>query len=147
MIEQPEEVINIVLLGSDQVNVENPGRTDVIIIASIDPVIPSVSLISVPRDFYAWIPSHGFDKINTAYRRGQLNHYPGGGPGLIKATIEYNLGIRIHYYALVGFDSFVKIVDTLGGVDVAVECALSDTFPDPDSPRIARLSPRSRILQ
>jgi LCP family protein required for cell wall assembly len=134
LIEQPEEVINIVLLGSDQVNVENPGRTDVIIIASIDPVIPSVSLISVPRDFYAWIPSHGFDKINTAYRRGQLNHYPGGGPGLIKATIEYNLGIRIHYYALVGFDSFVKIVDTLGGVDVAVECALSDTFPDPDSP-------------
>ncbi len=134
LIEQPEGVINIALLGSDQVDKDNPGRTDVIIIASIDPAIPSVSLISVPRDFYAWIPSHGFNKINTAYRRGELDRYPGGGPELVKATIEYNLGIRIHYYTLVGFDGFVKIVDTLGGVDVAVECALSDTFPDPDSP-------------
>jgi LCP family protein required for cell wall assembly len=134
LIEQPAGVINIALLGSDQVDKDSAGRTDVIIIASIDPAIPSVSLISVPRDFYAWIPGHGFNKINTAYRRGELDHYPGGGPGLIKATIEYNLGIRIHYYALVGFDGFVKTVDTLGGVDVAVECALSDTFPDPDSP-------------
>ena len=133
LIEQPEDVINIVLLGSDQVDKESPGRSDVMIIASIDPAIPSVSLLSIPRDYYAWIPGHGFNKINTAYRRGELDKYPGGGPELVKATIEYNLGIRIHYYALVGFDGFVKIVDALGGVDVAVECALSDTFPDPDS--------------
>jgi LCP family protein required for cell wall assembly len=134
LIEQPEDVINVVLLGSDQVDKESPGRTDVIIIVSVDPTIPSVSLLSIPRDFYAWIPGYGFDKINTAYRRGGWDRYPGGGPELVKATIEYNLGIRIHYYALVGFDGFVKIVDTLGGVDVAVECPLSDTFPDPDSP-------------
>jgi LCP family protein required for cell wall assembly len=133
LIEQPEGVINIALLGSDQVDKESPGRSDVIVIASIDPAIPSVSLLSIPRDFYAWIPGYGFNKINTAYRWGELNKYPGGGPELVKATIEYNLGIRIHYYALVGFDGFVKIVDALGGVDVAVECALSDTFPDPDS--------------
>jgi hypothetical protein len=40
----------------------------------------------------------------------------------------------VHYYARVGFDGFVEIVDALGGVDVAVECPLSDTFPDPSSP-------------
>jgi len=134
LVEQSDEVMNILLLGSDQPSTEHVGRTDVIIVVSINPDPPSVSLLSIPRDFYAWIPSYGFNKINTAYSRAGRINYPGGGPGLIKATIEYNLGIHIHYYALVGFDGFVKIVDALGGVDIAVECPLSDTFPDPDSP-------------
>jgi LCP family protein required for cell wall assembly len=134
LMEQSNDVINILLLGSDQASTENAGRTDTIVIVSVNPDYPSVSLLSIPRDFYAWIPSHGFNKINTAYSQGVRNDYPGGGPGLIKATIEYNLGIRIHYYVRVGFDGFVKIVDALGGVDVAVECPLSDTFPDPGSP-------------
>ncbi len=133
LVEQPSDVINIILLGSDQTSTKNVGRTDTIVVVSVNPDLPSVALLSIPRDFYAWVPGHGFDKINTAYSRGERNGYPGGGPGLIKATVEYNLGIRVHYYVRVGFDGFVKIVDALGGVDVAVECPLSDTFPDPDS--------------
>ncbi|MFQ6099985.1 MAG: LCP family protein [Anaerolineae bacterium] len=134
LVEQSSDVINILLLGSDQSSTEHVGRTDTIIVVSVNPELPSVALLSIPRDFYAWIPGHGFDKINTAYSHGVRNSYPGGGPSLIKAAIEYNLGIRIHYYVQVGFDGFIKIVDALGGVDVAVECSLSDTFPDPDSP-------------
>ena len=134
LVEQPGNVINILLLGSDQPSTGSVGCTDVIIVVSINPDYPSIALLSIPRDFYAWIPGHGFDKINTAYSRGERNGYPGGGPGLLRATIEYNLGIRTHYYARVGFDAFVQIVDALGGVAVAVECPLSDTFPDPDSP-------------
>jgi LCP family protein required for cell wall assembly len=134
LVEQPSGVINILLLGSDKDAVEGAGRTDTIVVVSVNPDLPSVALISIPRDFYAWIPGYGFDRINTAYSRGISNGYPGGGPGLIKATLEYNLGVRVHYYVQVGFDGFIKIVDTLGGVDVAVECPLSDTFPDPDSP-------------
>ena len=134
LVEQPDGVINVLVLGSDQVSTGSVGRTDTIIVVSVNPDLPSVALLSIPRDFYAWIPSHGFDRINTAYSRGERNGYPGGGPGLVKATIEYNLGIHVHYYALAGFDGFVSIVDTLGGVDVAVECPLSDTFPDRDSP-------------
>ncbi len=134
LIAQPDNVINILLLGSDRSSSESVGCTDVIVVVSVNPDLPSVALLSIPRDFYAWIPSYGFDKINTAYSHGDRNGYPGGGVGLIKATIEYNFGVRIHYYARVGFDGFVKIVDTLGGVDVAVECPLSDTFPDPSSP-------------
>ena len=132
--EQPDGAINIVVLGSDQTSVNYVGRTDVIVIVSINPEIPSVSLLSIPRDFYAWLPGRGFNKINTAFTYGEKDNYPGGGPGLIKATIEYNLGIRIHYYARVSFDGFVQIVDALGGVAVPVECPLSDTFPDPESP-------------
>jgi len=134
LVDQAGDVINVLLLGSDQPSTEKAGRTDTIIIASINPDYPSVALLSIPRDLYVWIPSYGFDRINTAYSRGERNGYPGGGPGLLRATIEYNLGIRTHYYARVGFEAFVKIVDTLGGVDVAVECPLSDTFPDPNSP-------------
>ena len=133
LVEQPGNVVNILLLGSDRVSNESAGCTDTIIVASINSDLPSVALLSIPRDFYAWMPGHGFDKINTAYSRGERNGYPGGGPGLIKATIEYNFGIRIHYYVRVGFTGFIRITDALGGVDVAVECPLSDTFPDPDS--------------
>lgn len=134
LVQQPAGTINILLLGSDQPDIASVGRTDVIIIASIYPELPAVSLLSVPRDFYAWIPTYGFDKINTAFAHGDRGRYPGGGAGLLKATIEYNFGIPIHFYARVGFDGLVRIIDTLGGVDVAVECPLSDTFPDPDSP-------------
>jgi LCP family protein required for cell wall assembly len=134
MVGQPENAINIVVLGSDQTAVKSVGRTDVMVIVSILPDVPSVSLLSIPRDFYAWLPSRGFNKINTAFTYGEKYEYPGGGPGLIKATIEYNLGIRVHYFARVSFEGFVQIVDALGGIDLPVECPLSDTFPDPDSP-------------
>ena len=134
LVEQASNAINILVLGTDRPSIQTTGLTDVIIIVSIDPDGPSVSLLSIPRDFYAWIPNYGFNKINTAYHYGEKNRYPGGGVGEIKATIEYNLGIRVHYYARVGFDSFIKIADALGGVDVAVECPLSDTFPDPSVP-------------
>ena len=134
LVEQPSDVINVLLLGSDQTSTEQVGRTDVIVVASVDPELPSVALLSIPRDLYVWIPNHGFDKINTAYSHGARNSYPGGGPMLLKDTIEYNFGIHVHYYVRVGFDGFIRIVDTLGGVHVAVECPLSDTFPDPDSP-------------
>lgn len=134
LLEQPSDVKNILLLGSDKSSTEGVGRTDTIVVVSISPDLLSVALLSIPRDLYVWIPGYGFDKINTAYSHGERNDYPGGGPGLIKATIEYNFGVRVHYYARVGFDGFTGIVDALGGVDVAIECPLSDTFPDPDSP-------------
>jgi LCP family protein required for cell wall assembly len=133
-VEQDSDVLNILLLGSDQTGAESVGRTDVIVVVSVNPELPSVALLSIPRDFYAWIPTRGFDKINTAYNYGARNGYPGGGAELLKDTVEYNLGIHVHYCVRVGFDGFIRIVDTLGGVDVAVECPLSDTFPDPDSP-------------
>jgi LCP family protein required for cell wall assembly len=134
LVEQSSDVINILLLGSDRDAKAGVGLTDTIIVVSVNPELPAVALLSIPRDFYAWIPGYGFDKINTTHHHGTRNNYPGGGPALLKATIEYNFGIRVHYYVQVGFDGFIKIVDALGGVDVAVECPLSDTFPDPDSP-------------
>ena len=92
-----------------------------------------VSLISIPRDYYAWIPTWGLDKINTAFIRGHKHDYPGGGAALLKATIEYNFGVPIHYYAMVDFSSYRSVVDAVGGVDLVVECPFHDTYPDPEA--------------
>jgi len=134
LIGQPKGTINILLLGSDRRPGEDVARTDVMMIVSIFPDVPSVSMISVPRDYYAWIPTWGLDKINTAYLRARTTGYPGGGPALIKATVEYNFGLPIHYYAMVDFNSYRSIVDAVGGVDIVVECGFHDTYPDDESP-------------
>ncbi len=109
------------------------GLTDSLIIVSVDPQIPSASLLSIPRDLYVFVPGWKMARINTVYSHGQRAGYPGGGSGLVKATIEYNLGIRVHFFAHVDFEGFVRLIDTLGGVDVVVDCELHDTFPDPES--------------
>lgn len=133
LVSQPAGTINILLLGMDRVAGEGAARTDVMVIASVFPDVPAVSLLSIPRDYYAWIPAWGLDKINTAYPRAGKVAYPGGGPALSKATVEYNFGVPIHYYAMVDFTSYRTIVDAVGGVDVVVECPLHDTYPDPES--------------
>jgi polyisoprenyl-teichoic acid--peptidoglycan teichoic acid transferase len=133
-VRQPAGTVNILLLGMDRVSGEGVARTDTMVVASIFGDGPSVSLLSIPRDYYAWIPGWGLDKINTAYVRASRVGYPGGGPALTKATVEYNLGIPIHYYAMVDFSSYRTIVDAVGGVDIVVECPFHDTYPDSESP-------------
>lgn len=132
LVEQPPKAVNIVLMGTD--TTRGSWRTDTLIIVSVDPDLPSVSMLSIPRDLYVYIPGWKMERINAADYHGERVSYPGGGPGLVKATIEYNLGVRVHYFARADFGGFVKILDTLGGVDVVIDCELHDTFPDPDAP-------------
>ncbi len=70
------EVFNILLLGSDQRG-KGAFRTDTILIASIRPRENSISILSIPRDLYVYIPAKGMHKINTAYLWGEVNRYPG----------------------------------------------------------------------
>jgi LCP family protein required for cell wall assembly len=120
-----QETVNFLLIGSDR----RPGgsfRTDTMVIAALRPNEGQVSLISIPRDLWVYIPGWENQRINTAYQHGVSVNYPGGGPGLLKDTILHNLGIRIDHTALVEFDGFRQIIDTLGGVDVPVSCAYTD---------------------
>jgi LCP family protein required for cell wall assembly len=119
------ETINFLLIGSDK----RPGssyRTDTMVIAVVWPKEGQVSLISIPRDLWIYIPTVGMQRINTAYQSGEIYGYVGGGPGLLKDTIAYNFGIRIDHTAMVDFDGFRRIVDTLGGVEVPISCAFTD---------------------
>jgi LCP family protein required for cell wall assembly len=120
-----QETVNFLLIGSDR----RPGgsfRTDTMVIAILRPNEGQVSLISIPRDLWVYIPEWDNQRINTAYQHGVSVGYPGGGAGLLKDTILHNLGIRIDHTAMVEFDGFRQIVDTLGGVDVPVSCAYTD---------------------
>jgi polyisoprenyl-teichoic acid--peptidoglycan teichoic acid transferase len=119
------ETINFLLIGSDK----RPGssyRTDTMVIAIVWPKEGQVSLISIPRDLWIYIPTVGMQRVNTAYQSGEISDYAGGGPGLLKDTIAYNLGIRIDHTAMVEFDGFRRIVDTLGGIDLPISCSFTD---------------------
>ena len=119
------ETVNFILIGSDK----RPGgsfRTDTMVLVLLWPKEGQVSMLSIPRDLWIYIPTVGMQRINTAYQSGEINGYQGGGPGLLRDTIAYNLGIRIDHTAMVEFDGFRRIVDTLGGVDVPVACPYTD---------------------
>ena len=120
------QTATFLLLGSDQRPGQTYFRTDTIVIAAVRPGSGQVTLISIPRDLYVYIPDVGMDRVNTAYEYGEMHHYPGGGAALLKDTILYNLGIRIDHLAIVDFDGFRRIVDTLGGLDVPVVCSYTD---------------------
>ena len=124
-VDIPNRYLNIVLLGSDKRPRSGAWRTDAMIIASVDAEERVVRLISIPRDLWVNIPGHGYNRINTAELWGELAR-KGQGPERVKQTIYHNLGIPIHYYARVDMAGFVKIVDTLGGIDIDVDCPLSD---------------------
>ena len=120
-----KDVVNILLLGADY-STSKVSRTDAIIVASIRPGDRMVTLISIPRDLYVSIPGWEMQRINTAYLHGELSGYPGGGAALVKETILRNLGVTIDYLAMVNFDGFRQIIDTLGGVDVPLACRFTD---------------------
>jgi LCP family protein required for cell wall assembly len=125
--------VNFLLIGSDRRSETGSTRTDTMVVAILRPNEGQVSLISIPRDLWVSIPGYDNNRINTAYQVGVSNDHPGGGPGLLKETIEYNLGIRIDHTAMVDFNGFRKIVDTLGGVDIPVSCSYTDwRLIDPD---------------
>lgn len=129
-VEVPANLINIVLLGTDRRPDWGDWRTDTIIVVSVNPVAQSVGMLSIPRDLWIEIPEFGVGRINTVDFIGEWKDAQGGGPGLLKRTIEHNIGIPIDRYARVDLEGFIKIVDALGGVTVAVSCPVHDAFID-----------------
>lgn len=83
-------------------------------------------MLSLPRDLYVYIPGWKMARINLALPHGHGAGYSGGGGGLIKDTILYNFGVPVDYYVRVGFNGFKQVVDTMGGVEVVVNCPLRD---------------------
>ncbi len=130
LLQQAPGTINIMLLGSDASADARYARTDSLIVASINPDLPSVSMLSIPRDTHVRIPGFGTDRMNTAYERGYISNYAGGGPAFLALVLRKNFGIRIDHFVRIDFQGFIKAIDTLDGVEVLAECELHDTFPD-----------------
>lgn len=108
-----EKVVNILLIGEEAIEQgSGNGRSDSMIIASINTEQKKLKLVSLMRDSYVTIPGYRDNKLNAAFSNG-------GGPLLCK-TILQNFGVKIDGYVKVNFDSFVKVIDRLGGVDISL---------------------------
>ena len=128
-----DDVVNILLIGLDSTSNLNGQNTDVLIVVSINKTTRQVSMLSIPRDLWVYIPSYGWNRINTAHRRGYSLGYPGLGPALLIDTLEINFGLPIHHWARVDFVGFTKVVDQLGGVDLTVACPVNLRYKPPAS--------------
>ncbi len=102
----------VLIMGVD-IRKDDVGRSDTMMIATIDPRLDQATLLSIPRDTRVKIRGRGYDKINAAFAYG--------GVSLAESTVENFLGIDIDHYVLIDTSSFVKIIDAIGGVDIDVE--------------------------
>ncbi len=110
-----KKVYNILLIGSDARPGEKNGRSDAMIIMSINQETKSVHLTSLMRAMYVNIPGKGWSMLNHSFSWG--------GPKLLIATIEENLRIKIDDYVVIKFDGFTKAVDKVGGVTINLTAA------------------------
>lgn len=107
----PDKTV-VMLMGVDE-REDDVGRSDTLMIATLDPKKHKAAILSVPRDTRVKIKGHGFDKINAAYAYG--------GHNLTKNTVEDLLGVEMEHYVIINVNAFTKIIDAIGGVDIDVE--------------------------
>lgn len=117
-----------VALGSDYASwrtelATGTDNTDAFIIVIVRHDPPGVSLVSVPRDLYVFIPGFGMSRINTAWKLG--------GPEMVADTIRYNFGLPMDGYGYVRMEAFANFIDAaLGGIDVSVTKPVVDHCTD-----------------
>ena len=116
--------VNVLVMGLDYrdwVSGEGAPRTDTMVLASVDPLSKTASVLSIPRDLWVSIP--GFEepeRINVAYRFGETYQLPGGGAEVAMKTVEGLLGLKIDYFALIDFYAFEQFIDELGFIEIDV---------------------------
>lgn len=106
-------ITNILLIGTDARNKTEKSRSDTMMVLTIDKIHKTLKLTSLARDTLVNIPGHGYEKLTHSYVYG--------GEKLLLDTINKNFKLNIKNYAVVNFQSFIDVVDTLGGVDVEIE--------------------------
>lgn len=123
-------LMNILLIGSDaRADSYNYGLADMVRLARVDFVNPSVTVLEFPRDLWVEIPDiadnlngQDHEKLNQAYLYGnpgfKYTNDPAQGPGLLARTLTLNFGTQIDHYAAVNMRTFVNIVNAVGGIDV-----------------------------
>ena len=118
-IPQPENQVNIILLGSDMRYKGYVGRTDTIILVTINTKEDTVSVTSFPRDLYVYIPNWTDQRINTAFAHGGFSS--------LQQMFLHNFGFKPDYYILINLAAFEYIVNNLGGIYVNVPRTLCDS--------------------
>ncbi|OPJ65038.1 LCP family protein [Clostridium oryzae] len=119
-------IINIALLGTDRRKKSELGRSDTIIIATLDFKHKDLKLSSIMRDSYVKIDNHGFNKLTHAYVYG--------GPELTLNTINANFNLDIRDYISVDFFNLKELIDIVGGVNIDIKeseiCSLNKNMAE-----------------
>ena len=105
-------IANILVMGVDDYQPNDPGRTDSMMLVTIDTRHQQLKVTSFMRDMYVAIPGYSSNRINTAYSID--------GPSLLVSTIEANFGIDIDRWVVVDFSAFNEIIDAMGGVEITL---------------------------
>jgi len=126
------KTVNFLLIGTDTRTADPNWKpnTDVMMVLFLDTANQRAALLSLPRDLLVAIPGHQAFRINSTYHYGWEKNGVEGGVAILKQVLQNDLGLRIDHWALIDFNGLNKIIDTLGGIEVNVPCALSDTIDD-----------------
>lgn len=104
------EPFSVLLLGIDE-RANDTGRTDTMIVATVNPDLGTIKMLSIPRDSRVEIVGNDtVEKINHAYARG--------GIAMTIDTVENLLSIPIDYYVAVNMEGFLSVIDEVGGIEV-----------------------------
>ncbi len=127
--------INVLIVGIDKTGRRTSTLTDTMMVASLDPVGHTVSIVSIPRDLIDTpLPDGNVygPKLNSLYQYGNSHkdEFPGGGMRALEDAAGALLGVPIHYYAEIDFSGFIDMVDAVGGVDVVVPRGFEDPTYD-----------------
>lgn len=117
---------NFLLLGIDRApDGTDVGRTDTIVLVSVNPLLPTVKMLSIPRDLWVTIPIEGVgeNRINTAHFYAEAKQ-AGSGPAATLQTVEQNFNVQVPYYVRVRFDAVLQIVNAMGGVTLDLPDAM-----------------------
>lgn len=105
-----KEPFSVLLLGVDERS-NDSGRSDTMIVITVNPEKQTMKMLSIPRDTRTEIIGHDtVDKINHAYAFG--------GVPMAMDTVENLLDIPLDYYVFINMEGFLQIIDTLGGVTI-----------------------------
>lgn len=132
LLGEDDDRVNFLLLGVGGEGHDGPELSDTIIFSSFRPSTKEIGMLSIPRDLTLPIPGYNWRKINHVNAFGELEN-PGYGPVFASEVIGDLLEQEIHYYVKVDFGGFEELIDELGGVNVYVERAFTDSaYPTDD---------------
>jgi LCP family protein required for cell wall assembly len=122
-----EDRINVLLAGITGGRQESALLTDAMVLLSVQPSTRRAAVLSIPRDLWIPYPDGSWQKVNEAYRIGDLRE-SGAGGRFATTVVGALLGVPIPYFVVIDFSTLKRLVDVLGGVPVQVDRSFTDAF-------------------
>jgi len=111
-LDQVNKMTHILLIGIDARPGQKTGRSDTMMLLTIDAAHQSLKLTSFMRDLYVEIPGEKNNRLNSSYYFG--------GPKLLLKTLKKNFGVKVDYYAAVNFSLLADLIDQIGGLTLTI---------------------------